>query len=150
MDGDSDYMFLKALENGASLYFTLAYDNAEVLKFDKEYNKYYSLDYETLKDDIVRLYKEYNELMKNKQDKFIVKHEFVNVENGYYVERVEKNSKGESVIVDNTNVVMVLYENEKCTVGDGFILNYNPYAIKVVIGEREIPINAFSYAQYSE
>lgn len=150
MDGDSDYMFLKALENGASLYFTLAYDNAEVLKFDKEYNKYYSLDYETLKDDIVRLYKEYNELMKNKQDKFIVKHEFVNVENGYYVERVEKNSKGESVIVDNTNVVMVLYENEKCTVGDGFILNYNPYAIKVVIGERVIPINAFSYAQYSE
>ncbi len=150
MDGDSDYMFLKALENGASLYFTLAYDNAEVLKFDKEYNKYYSLDYETLKDDIVRLYKEYNELMKNKQDKFIVKHEFLNVENGYTIERVEKNAKGESVIVDNTNVVMVLYENDKCTVGDGFILNYNPYAINVKIGGEDILINAFSYAQYAE
>lgn len=150
MDGDSDYMFLKALENGAALYFTLAYDNAEVLKFDKEYNKYYSLDYATLKDDIVSLYAEYNQLMKDKQDKFIVEHEFINSENGYRVERIEKNSKGESVIVDNTNVVKVLYESDEYTVGNGFILNYNPYAIKVVMGEKEILVNAFGYAQYAE
>jgi hypothetical protein len=88
--------------------------------------------------------------MKDKQDKFIVEHEFINSENGYRVERIEKNSKGESVIVDNTNVVKVLYESDEYTVGNGFILNYNPYAIKVVMGEKEILVNAFGYAQYAE
>ena len=150
MDGDSDYMFLKALETGASLYFTVAKENSESLKFDKEYNKYYSLNYEYLKDDIISLYNEYNSIMKDKQDKFIVKHEFLNQANGYTVERVEKNSKGESVIVDNTNTVMVLYENSDCEVGSGFILNYNPYAITVTIGDKQISVNAFGYELYAE
>ena len=40
--------------------------NTEFLKFDKVYNKYYSVKYSILKDEIVSLYKEYNELMKDK------------------------------------------------------------------------------------
>ena len=78
MEGDKDFMFLKALENGASLYYVIAKKNLEALKFDKEYSKYYSVQYDLLKDSIVETYNEYNELMKDKQDKYIVDHKFVN------------------------------------------------------------------------
>ena len=54
-------------------YFTVKkWDNAD----NKEYNKYYSVKYSILKDSIIELYKEFNELMKDKQDKYIVEHEF--------------------------------------------------------------------------
>ena len=139
MDGDSDYMFLKALENGASLYFTVAMQNTEYLKFDKEYNKYYSVKYSILKDTIISFYKEYNELMKDKQDKYIVKHEFMNNEYGYDVIR-----KADGVALNNSSVVLVVYEG-----GEGFILNYNSYDVVVNFEGKTYEIAPFSYAKYS-
>ncbi len=140
MDGDSDYMFLKALENGASLYFTVAMQNTEYLKFDKEYNKYYSVKYSILKDEIISLYKEFNELMKDKQDKYIVEHEFMNNEYGYDVIR-----KADGVALNNSSVVLVVYEG-----GEGFILNYNSYDVTVNYEGKTYEIAPFSYAKYSK
>ncbi len=140
MDGDSDYMFLKALENGASLYFTVAMQNTEYLKFDKEYNKYYSVKYSILKDEIVSMYKEYNEIMKDKQDKYIVEHEFMNAEYGYDVIR-----KADGIALNNSSVVLVVYEG-----GEGFILNYNSYDVVVNYNGQSYEISPFSYAKYSE
>jgi len=140
MDGDSDYMFLKALENGASLYFTTAMQNTEYLKFDKEYNKYYSVKYSILKDEIISLYKEFNELMKDKQDKYIVEHQFMNAEYGYDVVR-----KADNVALNNSNAVLVVYEG-----GEGFILNYNSYDIVVNYEGNVYEIAPFSYAKYSK
>ena len=140
MDGDSDYMFLKALENGASLYFTTAMQNTEYLKFDKEYNKYYSVKYSILKDDIISLYKEFNGLMKDKQDKYIVEHEFMNAEYGYDVVR-----KADGVALNNSNVVLVVYEG-----GEGFVLNYNSYDVVVNYEGKTYEIAPFSYAKYSK
>ena len=140
MDGDSDYMFLKALENGASLYFTVAMQNTEYLKFDKEYNKYYSVKYSILKDEIVSLYKEFNEIMKDKQDKYIVEHSFMNEEYGYDVVR-----KADGVKQNNSNVVLVVYEH-----GEGFILNYNSYDVVVNYEGKTYEIAPFSYAKYSK
>lgn len=140
MDGDSDYMFLKALENGASLYFTVAMQNTEYLKFDKEYNKYFSVKYSILKDSIVSMYKTYNDLMKDKQDKYIVKHEFMNFDDGYDVTRKENGSK-----INNSSVVLVVYEG-----GNGFILNYNSYAVTVNYEGETYEILPFSYDVYTE
>ena len=140
MDGDSEYMFLKALENGASLYFTVAMQNTEYLKFDKEYNKYYSVKYSILKDKIISLYKEFNELMKDKQDKYIVEHQFINSEYGYDVVRKE-----DGVKLNNSNVVLVVYEG-----GEGFLLNYNSYDVTVTLDGTTYEIPSFGYAKYSK
>ena len=143
MDGDSDYMFLKALENGASLYYTLAMQNAEFLKFDPVYNRYYSLNYETLKDNIIAQYKEYNKLMADKQDKYIYDHEFMNFEYGYNVVRT-----GSDVGINNSAVVLVLYGDKAGTQGEGFILNYNAYRVTVTEanGTAHV-IEPFSYLE---
>ncbi|MBO5338517.1 MAG: hypothetical protein J6A96_02320 [Clostridia bacterium] len=126
MEGDEDFMFLKALENGAALYYTIAMSNLEALKFDSEYSKYYSVQYDLLKDSIMETYNEYNELMKDKQDKYIVDHKFVNngtsaawyTDNEASVWNVRYQSSGSKL--NNSLVVYVEYEN-----GDGFFLNYN-------------------------
>ena len=145
MDGDSDYMFLKALENGASLYFTVAKGNTQYLKFDKEYNKYYSVQYSILKDSIVETYKTYNELMKDKQDKYIIQHEFLNADYGYNVVRKGENGASD-VLINNSSVVRVVYEG-----GNGFILNYNSFPVYVDNGGKEPQmIDAFGYIPYSQ
>ena len=43
MEGNTNYALLKAIENGASIYFTLSYRNTDILKEDTIYNKYYSI-----------------------------------------------------------------------------------------------------------
>lgn len=139
-EGDSKYMFLKALENGASLYYTLAMQNYEYLKFNEEYNQYYSISYENLKDTILETYKQYNELMKGKSDEYIVEHSFMNCEYGYNVTRTEDGAK-----LNNSLVVLVVYEG-----GDGFILNYNDYEVKVEYEGTTYTIDGLSYAKYTK
>ena len=77
MEGDLNYAKLKAIENGASVYFTLSYDNTEILKEDENLNKYYSIRYDIWKDDIVEIYNELNTELKDVQNKPIVNHEFL-------------------------------------------------------------------------
>ncbi|MBQ4108258.1 MAG: hypothetical protein IJC80_02525 [Clostridia bacterium] len=145
MEGDEDFMFLRALENGAALYYTLAKENVEALKFDREYSKYYSVSYDFLKDSIVSTYKEYNKLMKDKQDKYIVDHKFLNDEDDGVSVAFKNGTK-----VNNSLVVLVMYEG-----GDGFILNYNSEDVVLTITdengkETEYIIGAISYLEYSE
>lgn len=136
MEGDSEYMLLKAIENGASLYFTFAKQNIELLKFDPVYNKYYSVSYDILKQNIIDTYNSYNEVMKDLQDQYIVDHEILNSITGYEVKRLDGTSS------DNELVVMVEYEN-----GTSFILNYNTYDVTIEGVEETIP--ALSYVCYS-
>ena len=77
MEGDVQYAILKSIENGASLYFTLCYDNTSALKENEEYNKYYSVSYDIWKDDMVEYYLEVNELLGGLQTESIIDHEFV-------------------------------------------------------------------------
>ncbi len=149
MDGDKDYMFLKALENGASLYFTLAYKDGEYLKFDKTYNKYYSLNYEQLRDDIINMYNEYNGIMADKQDKLIISHVFMNNKYGYDVSRRELET-GDKIAINDSSVTFVLYGNDGDATGTGFILNYNAFRTYVVDANgNEIVIEPFSYVEVS-
>ncbi len=139
MEGDDRYAFLKSLENGSSLYYTLAMQNIEALKFNYMYSKYYSVKYETWKDNIIATYNEYNALMANKQNQYITEHEFLNTKYGFDAKRTED---GEPL--DNSRIVRVEYEN-----GEGFILNYNSYDITVVYDGNTYNIDSLGYVSYS-
>ena len=77
MEGDVRYAILKSIENGASLYFTLCYENTSALKENEEYNRYYSVAYDIWKDDIVKYYGEINKLLGDLQSQIIVSHDFL-------------------------------------------------------------------------
>ncbi len=77
MEGDVAYATLKAIENGASVYFTLSYQNTQLLKEDKLYSEYYSVRYDIWFDDVVELYNRLNADMKDVQNDIIVDHEFL-------------------------------------------------------------------------
>jgi hypothetical protein len=77
MEGNIGYSMLKAIENGAGLYFVLCYDNYEELKEDKELSKYYSVRYDILKNDVVKYYTILNDLTKDLQLNKIVGHKFL-------------------------------------------------------------------------
>ena len=77
MEGDLQYAMLKAIENGASPYFVLSYQNTDVLKQDAQLSKYYSIRYDIWGDDIKNNYTVLNDVLSDVQDKFIVGHEFL-------------------------------------------------------------------------
>jgi len=135
MEGDTEYALLKAIENGATLYFTIAKQNVELLKFEPEYNKYYSVSYDNLKEDIVATYKRFNSVMKDVQDKYIEKHGFLDA---------IRTSDGSSV--DSSLVVMVEYEG-----GIGFVLNYSTDEIEVTMPNGEtVTIGKFDFEKYTK
>ncbi len=80
MEGNIDYALLKAIENGASLYFTLSYRNTENLKNDELLSQYYSVRYDIWFDDVVSIYNELNELLKDLQTSTIIDHRFLSGE----------------------------------------------------------------------
>lgn len=78
MAGDIDYELLKAIENGSSMYFVLAYQNTDKLKENYLLQKYYSVNFQiwaesNMYDDYNRL----NEALSDVQDKLIIDHEFI-------------------------------------------------------------------------
>ncbi|MBE6678993.1 MAG: hypothetical protein E7598_00555 [Ruminococcaceae bacterium] len=86
MAGDADYELLRAIENGAGLYFILSYDNTELLKEDYDLSKYYSVRYEIwAKDDegkvegseLADYYNNLNGVLADLQTSMIVGHEFL-------------------------------------------------------------------------
>ncbi len=77
MEGDLNYAKLKAIENGASIYFTLSYQNTQNLKEDYYYNQYYSVRYDIWQDDVVELYDELNGQLSDVQNMLIIDHEFL-------------------------------------------------------------------------
>ncbi len=79
MEGDTDYALLKAIENGASLYFILSYnkDNTALLKEDAVLSQYYSIRYDIWKEDLISIYKRLNSTIGDLQTQLIVDHEFI-------------------------------------------------------------------------
>lgn len=78
MQGDVQYSLLKAIENGANLYFVLSNQNTNALKESDTYNKYYSVGYEIWKDDMIQYYDIVNKALGDLQTSRIVNHEFLN------------------------------------------------------------------------
>ena len=76
-EGDTSYALLRALENGAGLYFILSYQNTHELKEDSYLSQYYSIRYDIWENDVVKYYQELNGLLKDVQNKVIVDHQFL-------------------------------------------------------------------------
>ena len=73
--GSPDYDILRAIENGASLYYILCCENTNYLKEDLELSKYYGIDYENWFDKIVEQYATLNSAIGDLQKYNIVNHE---------------------------------------------------------------------------
>ena len=77
MAADIDHAMLKAVENGAALYFTLSYQNIEKLKESALFSKYYSVRYDIWFDELVQRYQTLNEILAPLQTSLIVDHSFL-------------------------------------------------------------------------
>jgi hypothetical protein len=77
MEGNIGYSFLKAIENGASLNFTLCYQNYDEFKEYPDLSEYYSVRYDILKSEVVEYYTLLNSLTKDLQLSKIVAHDFI-------------------------------------------------------------------------
>ncbi len=77
MEGDIKESILRSIENGASLLFTLSYQNTQSLKSNEQWSAYYSIAYENWKADVTKYYNELNEAIGDLQDKYIVGHGFI-------------------------------------------------------------------------
>ena len=75
--GNTDYNFLKTIENGASLYYLLSYRNSTLMKQDGRWSQYYSIRFDIWFDEMVRQYKEMNEAIGDLQTSVIVAHDFL-------------------------------------------------------------------------
>ncbi len=76
-EGDTSYALLRALENGAGLYFILSYQNTHELKEDSYLSQYYSVRYDIWENDVVKYYQELNGLLNDVQNKVIIDHQFL-------------------------------------------------------------------------
>lgn len=103
LDGDYDYSVLKAMENGANLYFIVSKDNTSELKAFPEFSKYYAIRYDNWKQDMIDTYKSFNDAMKKVKYSLICEHEYL-----------------------GTRIVRVAYDN-----GTEFILNYNTHDVEL-------------------
>lgn len=77
MAGDVEYDLLKAIENGAGIYFILSYDNTELLKDDSKLSKYYSVRYDIWREELVERYQELNAALCDVQTSLITGHTFL-------------------------------------------------------------------------
>ena len=77
MEGDIDQAILNAIENGASMFFTLSYRNTQQLASDEFWSKYYSVSYDIWKDDVKKYYDILNDAMKDVQTSYITDHKFL-------------------------------------------------------------------------
>ena len=72
--GDPDYDILRSIENGATLFYILCYQNTGYMKDDEALNKYYGVDYKTWYDDMVVQYSKLNATIGRLQGYEIVEH----------------------------------------------------------------------------
>ena len=77
MEGNLTYAMLKAMENGASVYFVLSYANTELLKEDVLLSQNYSVRYDIWQNRLVEIYKELNAVLADVQTKLIIDHKFL-------------------------------------------------------------------------
>ena len=76
-EGDVNYAILRAIENGAGLYFILSYQNTTELKEDAFLMEYYSIRYDIWLEDVAKYYNQLNTVLKDVQTKVIINHEFL-------------------------------------------------------------------------
>ena len=77
MAGDINEAILNAIENGATMYYVLSYQNTNLLKDDFILSDYYSVKYDIWRDDVVEYYSKLNGATNDLQQSYITDHEFL-------------------------------------------------------------------------
>lgn len=77
-EGNLNYAILKAIENGASIYFVLSANNTELLKEDILLSQNYAVRYDIWQEKMVELYLELNNALGDVQTMLITRHEVLN------------------------------------------------------------------------
>ncbi|MBQ9071254.1 MAG: hypothetical protein IJY23_07925 [Clostridia bacterium] len=75
--GAPRYELLRAIESGASLYYILCYQNTSFMKEDLILSDYYGVNYSSWYENIVRTYKELNDVTSDLQDYLITDHKII-------------------------------------------------------------------------
>ncbi len=120
MEGDIDYAILKAIENGASLYFILSYKNTTALKEDEMLSKYYSVRYDIWKEEVIERYKQLNDAMFDVQTKIITSHKFLSGERIPDSDEIEGYIKNVTAEIES---VYAAYEEEAVYLSNQYIRN---------------------------
>lgn len=120
MEGDIDYAILKAIENGASLYFILSYKNTTALKEDEMLSKYYSVRYDIWKDEVIERYTQLNDVMSDVQTKIITSHKFLSGERIPDGDEIEGYIKDVTAEIDS---VYAAYEKDAVYFANQYIRN---------------------------
>jgi len=155
MAGDTQYELLKAIENGASIYFTLSMQNTSLLKEDEELNKYYSVSFDIWYDELVELYTTLNEVMAGLQTKQIVDHEFLIGERVPTAEEIEADkiaaaaeaeakAEAEKIAKEKADKAEKLAQRLAALNGEEYV----PAADTTVTEEEEV-VEGYPYTKYT-
>lgn len=88
--GNPEYEILRAIENGASLYFILCFRNTNLMKEDEDLVKHYSAEYLLWKDDLVKYYDILDYAIGDLQTWQIVDHKFLIAERVLSAEEIAR------------------------------------------------------------
>ena len=136
--GSPDYEILRAIENGASLYYILCYDNTEFMKEDQVLNDYYGIDYENWYDKLVQQYNVLNDAIGAYQSYEIVDHKIVIGERVIDEKEALANKETlkdefialvEAKIIDEINAAFDEMSKDIANIGRGVSLNVNVTAL---------------------
>lgn len=101
--GDPDYEILRAIENGASLYYVLCMQNTNYLKDDEQLSKYYGVDYKNWFDKLVVQYATLNKEIGDLQKHEIVDH--MSILSERVIDSIEKGHNYENLINELVGVI---------------------------------------------
>ncbi len=104
--GSAEYDMLRAIENGASLYYVLCYRNNAYLKDSKSLSQYFGVDYNNWYDSIVKTYTELNNAIGDLQKYEIVDHKIL------IAERIIDEKESAANLVRLQNEAIVLLDNQ--------------------------------------
>ena len=129
-EGDVNYAILRAIENGAGLYFILSYQNTTELKEDAQLNGYYSIRYDIWLEDVAKYYNQLNTVLKDVQTKVIINHEFLVGERILDLDELEADieNKLEDAILNQDKVQSNFDTSEAVAAAEAWNLLYNAEA----------------------
>ena len=126
-EGDVNYAILRAIENGAGLYFILSYQNTTELKEDATLNQYYSIQYDIWLEDVAKYYNQLNNVLKDLQTKVIIGHEFLVAERILDLDELEADiaNRLEGAIEDQEKNQININTSEAVAAAEAWNLLYN-------------------------
>lgn len=141
--GSPAYDRLRAIENGAALYYIVCFRNTSYMKDDSDLNKYYGVDYHNWFDLIVENYKILNDCMGDLQKYEIVDHDILKAEREVNDDELAtKYLAVEEVLLDLLERQMTDVVDEALASLKGNSQNYDK-RVKITVSRDSI-INAFA------